>query len=139
MTTGLALTGILQGWYGALLGNYWLNSLAMMTAIAAITGTITGLAALLGPVGIGIGAVLILLVANPISAAALPVEFIVSPWGTVGQWMPPGAAGTLIRKLSYFPDASTTFQWLCLTAWATAGIALTFITRERKSVDLETY
>jgi hypothetical protein len=124
---GLALTGILQGWFGSLQGDYWLNSAAIALALAAIAATITGFAALMGRAGIAVGVVVMLLFANPISAAAVPKEFLLVPWGEVGQWFPPGAAATLIRELSYFPAADTTFPWLVLAAWAAGGILLSII------------
>ncbi|MBT2518630.1 hypothetical protein J7E29_14380 [Streptomyces sp. ISL-90] len=124
---GLALTGILQGWFGALQGDYWLNSAAIALALAAIATTITGLAALMGRAGIAVGAVVMLLFANPISAAAVPKEFLLAPWGEVGQWFPPGAAATLIRELSYFPSADMAFPWLVLAAWAAGGILLSVV------------
>jgi len=68
-----------------------------------------------------------LLFANPISAAAIPKEFIAEPWGEVGQWFPPGAAATLVRDLSYFPAADTTFPWLVLGAWAVGGLLLSVV------------
>jgi hypothetical protein len=126
-TGGLALTGILQGWFGSLQGDYWLNSAAIALALAAIAATITGFAALMGRAGVAVGAVVMLLFANPISAAAVPKEFLAVPWGEIGQWFPPGAAATLLRELSYFPAADTTFPWLVLTAWAAGGILLSVI------------
>jgi hypothetical protein len=124
---GLVLAGILQGMFGALQGSYWVNAAALGLAIAAIASTITGLAGLIGPIGATIGAVFTMFVANPISAAAVPVEFIASPWGAIGQWLPPGAAATLIRNLSYFPDASVTTQWLLLSIWTIIGLGLTLL------------
>lgn len=64
------------------------------------------------------------LFANPISGAALPPEFLVGSWGAIGQWFPPGAGQTLIRTLSYFPDASTTFPWIVLVGWTLLGVVL---------------
>jgi hypothetical protein len=74
-----------------------------------------------------------LLVANPISAAALPKEFLLEPWGAIGQWFPPGAAATLMRELSYFPAADMLFPWLVLTAWAVGGILLSLVGHFRDS------
>lgn len=127
ISAGFVLAGILQGWFGALQGNYFVNAAAIAVSIAAITSTITGLAGLFGTAGAGIGAAFMFLFANPISAAALPVEFIASPWGVIGQYLPPGAAATLIRNLSYFPEANVTGQWLLLTGWSVIGLALTAI------------
>ncbi len=130
---GLVLAGIAQSWFGALQGDYWLNSAAIALALAAIAAPITGLAALMGRPGIAVGAVTMLLIANPISAAALPKEFLLQPWGEIGQWFPPGAAATLIRELSYFPAADMLFPWLVLTAWAVGGILLSLVGHFRES------
>jgi len=115
---GVVLAAILQGWFGALQGDYWLNSAGIALALTAIAAPITGFVALIGRAGIAVGPIVMLLFANPISSAAIPKEFLPVPWGEVGQWFPPGAAATLMRELSYFPAADTTFPWLVLTAWA---------------------
>ncbi len=124
---GLVLSAVLHSWLGVLPAGYWLNAAALALTIAAISATITGLGGLFGAAGVPIGAVLMMLVANPISAATVPVEFLVSPWGAIGQLLPPGAAGTLLRSISYFPDAPTAHLWLTLGCWAAAGLVLTAI------------
>ncbi len=136
-SAGLVLAGVLQGVYSALQGDYWVNALAMGVAIAAISGTITGLGAVFGRIGAGIASAFMILVANPLSAASVPVEFITQPWGVFGQWLPPGAAATLLRDLSYFPSADVGFPWAVLWVWAAIGLGLTFITvrsKDRKAV-----
>lgn len=137
VTGGLVLTGILQGWFGAVQGDYWLNAAAVALALAAIAAPVVGLVALMGRAGIGVGAVLFLLVANPLSAAAVPVEFLLAPWGAIGQWFPPGAAATLLRDLSYFPDAPAAFPWLVLATWAAGGFVLTVLGRSRAAAGAE--
>jgi hypothetical protein len=119
---GLAVTGVLQGWFGILQGDYWINAVAVGLSMLATAAFIVGMNALIGRVGIAVGAVLTVLVGNPLSAAAQPLQFIVGPWGAVGQWFVPGASVTLLRDLSYFPDADSTFAWLVLLGWAVVGI-----------------
>ncbi len=121
---GFAIVGVLQGWFGVLQGSYLANSGAMALAMLAGAGTIVGLASVLGRPGVPIGAVILLLIANPISSAAQPLEFLAAPWGAVGQWFPPGASATLLRDLSYFPAADTAFPWLVLAGWIAAGLLL---------------
>ena len=65
-----------------------------------------------------------------------PAQFLAGPWGAVGQWFVPGAASTLVRSLSYFPDADTAPQWWTLAAWAAGGILLTLIGHFRSSTAL---
>ncbi|KQZ08998.1 hypothetical protein ASD23_11820 [Agromyces sp. Root1464] len=124
---GLVLAGILQGWFGALQGEYLVNAAAIGLALAAIAAPITGFVALIGRAGIAVGPVVMLLFANPISGAAVPKEFYPAPWGDIGQWFPPGAAATLVRELSYFPSADMTFPWLVLGAWAVGGLLLSVV------------
>ena len=63
-----------------------------------------------------------MLIANPIAAAAIPVQFLPEPWGAVGQWFVPGASANLLRSTSYFPEAATAAQWLILGAWIVGGV-----------------
>lgn len=124
---GLALAGIMQGLFGALQGSYLVNSAAIALALLSISGVIVGFVSLFGRAGIAVGPVVYLLIANPISSAAQPYQFLAEPWGAIGQWFPPGAAATLLRELSYFPKADTTFPWLVLGAWALGGLLIALL------------
>ncbi|NHI16082.1 hypothetical protein [Microbacterium excoecariae] len=124
---GLVLTSILQGWIGAIQGDFLINWAAFTLAIGAIAAPIIGSVALLGRAGIAVGPVVMMLFANPISGAALPAQFLPGAWGAVGQWFPPGAAATLLRELSYFPSADMTFSWLVLAGWTLGGILLALV------------
>lgn len=127
VVAGLTVAGIMQGWFGVLQGDYLLNAAVIAAGLLAIGAPIVGFAALIGRPGIALGPVLFLLIANPISSAAQPVEFLPEPWGAVGQWFPPGAGATLLRDASYFPAADTTFPWLVLACWAAGGILLALV------------
>lgn len=124
---GLALTLILQSWFGILQGNFGLNVLAAGLAVASTAALINGFVSLIGPGGIAIGAVLTMFIGNPISSLQQPKEFLAGNWGDIGQYFVPGAAGTLLRDLSYFPDAAITTQWWVLIGWFALGIALILI------------
>ncbi|GAA2224990.1 ABC transporter permease [Herbiconiux moechotypicola] len=121
---GVVVTLIGQAWFGILQGSPVLNALAVAASILAISAFIVGLTAVLGPRGIAIGAVLSLLIGNPISSAAQPWQFLPEPWGAIGQFFPPGAGATLLRDLSYFPSASTLQPWLVLASWIALGVVL---------------
>lgn len=133
---GLALAAILQGLFGALQGDYWLNAAALGLGLLSISGVIVGFVSLLGRPGIAVGPIVYLLIANPISAAAQPLQFLASPWGAVGQWFPPGASATLLRDLSYFPKADVSFPWLVLGAWALGGIVIAIAGHFRNQPDV---
>ncbi|UAJ81597.1 ABC transporter permease [Leifsonia sp. ZF2019] len=119
---GLGVTAVLQGWLGILQGGFLLNSLAVGLSMFATAAFIVGMNALIGRAGIAVGSVLTMLVGNPLSAAAQPLQFMTGPWGEVGQWFVPGASVTLLRDLSYFPDADASGAWLVLLGWAALGL-----------------
>lgn len=123
-TAGLAGSAVLGPWFGILAGNYWMQALGIGAGTLAIGATITGLGSLLGRAGIGMGAVLIVLFANPWGGAMMPTEFLQQPWGTIGSYMPNGTLINLLKSISFFPEASTSAQWWTLAAWMLAGLAM---------------
>ena len=124
---GLALTLVLQTWFGILQGNFGLNVLAAGLAVAATAALINGFVSLIGPGGIAIGAVLTMFIGNPIASLQAPREFLAGAWGDIGQFFVPGASGTLLRDLSYFPDAPMAMQWWALIGWFALGIVLILV------------
>lgn len=118
---------VMQGLYGVFQGNIALNIAAVALSLLGTSSFIVGLNALIGTAGIPIGAVTTMLIANPISAATAPIQFLPGPFGVIGQFFVPGASTTLLRDLSYFPEANTLVPWLVLAAWTLAGMAFTLI------------
>lgn len=88
---------------------------------------IVGCTSLLGRAGIGLSAVETMFVSNPLSGATMPWQFLAAPWGAMGQHMVPGASSSLIRSLSYFPEASTAQQRWMLGVWTLGGMVLALI------------
>lgn len=137
VVAGAALAGILQGWFGVLQGNYLLNASAIALTLFAVSATIVGFASLIGRLGTLVGPVVFLLIANPISSATQPLQFLPEPWGEVGQWFPPGAGATLLRDLSYFPSAAVAFPWLVVAGWSALGVILALIGHFRQGIRVD--
>lgn len=127
VAAGLILAFIMQTWFHYLQGDFWLNALAMGLTMLATSAFIVGCTSLFGRVGMGIGAVVTIFIGTPLSAAAVPWQFLAAPWGAIGQFLVPGASSTLIRTLSYFPDASSAQQWWTLTGWVALGVILALV------------
>ena len=136
VAAGALIVLVMQTWFGVLAGDWLLNTAVVATSVSATGAVVIGMAALIGPPGIGVAAVVTMLIANPIAAAAIPVQFLPEPWGAVGQWFIPGASATLLRTSSYFAEASTTTQWLILAAWILGGVALALIGHRRTAAEL---
>lgn len=133
---GVAIVLVMQTWFGILQGDWLLNATVAGTGVMATAAFIVGMAALVGPAGIGIGAAVTMLIANPIAGAAAPPEFLPEPWGEVGQYFVPGASANLLRSVVYFPEAATLMQWLVLGAWLVGGVLLALIGHRREAAEL---
>ena len=122
---GVAAAAVMQGMFGVLQGDFILTATALTMAMAGTASFVVGMNALIGNPGIAVGSVITTLIGNPLSAATQPLQFLVPPWGEIGQWFVPGATTTLVRDLSYFPDANPTFVWLVLAGWVVVGLIAT--------------
>jgi hypothetical protein len=119
---GVAGAVIAHSWLGILTGNWWAEAGTFGLATLAVSGAVAGLAALLGMVGIGLGASVVMLLGNPFSGAASAPQMLPHPVGVIGQWLPPGAGTSLLRSVSFFDGAQAAGPALTLAWWATLGL-----------------
>jgi hypothetical protein len=85
----------------------------------------------MGAAGVGVGALLLVIVGNPLSGIATSPRLLPGPWGEFGQWLPTGAGGTLVRTAAYFPEASVAFPVWVLLGWAVLGAGAVLIGQHR--------
>ena len=124
ITGGLALAAVLQYWLGSFEGSYLGNAGVIAMSIAAISLTLLGLEWLLGTAGLALGGAVMMLLGNPLSGMTSAPEMLPSGWGALGQLLPPGAAGTALRSVSFFDGAGAGRPLVVLTCWLVAGFAL---------------
>lgn len=132
-----ALFGILDLWFNLTPGPVYLVWPTIALSLAATASVIVGLHSLLGPPGIGVGAILTMFIGNPLAGAQAPKEFLPGPFGEIGQLFVPGATGTLLRDVTYFPEASTLAPWLTLAVWAAVGLSLIVFAHHRNGQGAE--
>lgn len=125
---------LLQTWLGVV-GGDWLAVAAVLGLLSlAISASVAGLASLIGPAGIGLVALLTILVGNALSGVGAAPELLPQPWGAFGQWLPIGAGATLLRSTAWFGGAGgATAAWV-LTGWAVAGLTLVAVAGRRSAV-----
>lgn len=115
-------------WLGVVPG--WDTSVVALGLFAlAASGLVAGLGALLGRPGLGLGALLVFLVGNPLSAVAAAPELLPQPWGEVGQWLPIGAGATLLRSAAFFDWAGSAQALWVLVGTAALGLLFVLIGR----------
>jgi hypothetical protein len=121
---GLTVVACLQFIIGTFAGSFWLTSLAGMFGIAATCFTVLGLRELLGGAGLGVAAVLLILLGNPLSGLSSAPEMLPNPWGHIGQLLPPGATGALMRDVSFFDGHGAIGPVITLACYLLVGSAL---------------
>lgn len=133
---GLLAYAVLTSFVGALVLDWlgvlpaWTSSVVPLGLFAlAAAGLVAGLGSLLGRAGLGLGALLVFLVGNPLSAVAAAPELLPQPWGAVGQWLPIGAGATLLRSAAFFDWAGSTHALWVLIGTAVLGLAFVLIGR----------
>lgn len=127
LTAGTTLAVILDAWYGSTSGAFWPVALGLSLGIAAISLTLLGLEQLAGTAGFAAGAALVMLVGNPLSGMTSAPVMLTPPWGAVGQLLPPGASGTLLRSTAYFDGAGAAGPVTVLAAWVVLGVLLSAV------------
>jgi hypothetical protein len=128
---GLAATGIVQGWLGVVDGNWAANSAVLSLTVLAIASVVAGLEALIGRAGIAVGSATMIVVGNALSAMSSAPEMLPRPVGEIGQLLPPGAGGNLLRSTGFFDGAAAGGHVAVLAGWTLAGLTALLVAAAR--------
>ena len=131
---GMVATAIVQSWLDVVDGDWWANAAGLSLTIAAISAAVAGGKALLGNAGVSLAAMTMMFVGNPFSAVGTAPELLPQPVGGLGQLLPPGAGGNLLRSTGFFDGADAGGHVAVLATWVIGGLALLFVAalRDRK-------
>jgi hypothetical protein len=121
---GLGGAAVQQFWLGVLPGAYLADAGVMALFALAIAATVSGLGAVFDRAGLALGALLVFLVGNALGGMSSAPELLPQPWGAIGQWLPVGAGGTLLRSVAYFDGHGGLAAASALTAYAIVGLLL---------------
>ena len=129
---GITIAALLRYVFGSIDHNVWGVAAGLTLGLLAAGLSMLGLGSLFGRGGLAVGALLALLLGNPLSGLNSAPEMLPSGWGTLGQWLPQGATATLLRSTAFFDGAGATTAIAVLTCWAVAGTALIVIATVRR-------
>jgi hypothetical protein len=132
LLAGLSGALVIQSWLDVVGGHWLANAGVLALTVLAIAATVTGLYALLGERGVLLGALTMVLIGNPFSGVGSAPELLPEPVGGLGQLMPPGAGGNLLRSTGFFDGAATGGHVAVLATWALAGLALLVVADRRR-------
>jgi hypothetical protein len=124
---GATIAALLRFVLGSIDANFW--GVAGGLALGALASGLSmlGLGSLFGRAGLAVGALLALLLGNPLSGLNSAPELLPSGWGALGQWLPQGANATLLRSTAFFGGSGAMMAIVVLAGWAVVGAALIVI------------
>jgi hypothetical protein len=129
---GITIAALLRYVFGSIDQSIWGVAAGLTLGLLAAGLSMLGLGSLFGRTGLAVGALLALLLGNPLSGLNSAPEMLPSGWGTLGQWLPQGATATLLRSTAFFGGAGATTAIAVLTCWAIAGIGLIVLAAVRQ-------
>ena len=121
---GATVAALLRFVLGSIDANFWGVAGGLTLGVLAAGLTLLGLGSLFGRVGLVLGALMALLVGNPLSGLNSAPEMLPAGWGQLGQWLPQGANATLLRSTAFFDGAGGALPIVVLTCWSLLGVAL---------------
>jgi hypothetical protein len=122
---GLALAAVLDYALGTTSeSNFLLVSVSLAAGVLASSLLLIGLNAVAGRWAAGIGALALVLFAAPLSGLSSAPEWLPSPWGAIGQFLPPGADASLLRSFAFFDGKGAAQPGLVLAIWGLVGLFL---------------
>ena len=128
---GVTIAALLRFVLGSIDANFWGVACGLTLGVLASGLSMLGLGSLFGRAGLVAGALIALLLGNPLSGLTSAPELLPSGWGAFGQWLPQGANATLLRSTAFFDGAGATMAIVVLTCWVLAGAALIVIAAAR--------
>ncbi|WP_327169312.1 hypothetical protein [Streptomyces subrutilus] len=128
---GAAVTAVLQFATHSIDGGYAQSALGVILGMAAMSTTLLGLQAFLGMAGFALGGALMMLLGNPLSGLATGPHWLPTGWAALGQLLPPGASGSLLRANAFFDGTGAGLPALVLGAWVAVGIAFALLADRR--------
>lgn len=124
LLAGPTAVGVLHGWLGALGGAWLAESAVVSLGIAAITLGVLGVAAVAGRAGLVLAELTVIVLGNPLSAAAGAPALLPDGWRELGQALPPGAVVAALRSVSGFDGTGAAGPLTVLVLWVTGGLLL---------------
>ena len=128
---GLTATAIIHSWLDVIGGDWLVNAGALSLTVLSVAAIVAGLESLLGKAGAALAALTMVLIANPFSGVATGPEMLPTAAGWLGQLLPAGAGGNLVRSTGLFDGAGAGGHVAVLSMWAVTGLALLFVSAAR--------
>lgn len=128
----LMVASILRYLFSSIDQNFWGVTGGLFLGALAMSLSVLGLGSIFGKAGLAIGAIIAMLLGNPLSGLSSAPEMLPRGWGAFGQFLPQGANATLLRSTAYFDGAGAGSAIIVLSCWALAGAVMIVVAGLRR-------
>jgi hypothetical protein len=109
---------------GALDGAFWAVAGVASVLALGVAAAVHGLGRSFGVAGIGLGALVLLLLGQASSGGAVTPLLVPEFFGTVAPYLPTGAGVTMVRNVVYFDGVAIVQPLLVMAGWLLVGLGL---------------
>jgi hypothetical protein len=102
----------------------WLAMSVVTVLSFAVAVVVAGLARLLGPAGVALGALVVVFLGLVSSGGPLGTAFLPDAYQAIAPWLPPAPAAEALRGALFFGGAGIAAPVLLVAGWAIVGVAL---------------
>jgi hypothetical protein len=121
---GLAGMGAVAWITGSFSSGFWAASALAALASAAVGAVVAGSARLLGVAGVGLAALVVILLGLVSSGGPAGSEFLPDLYRSLGAWLPAAPLYSALRGALYFDGAGVAGPVSVLTGWLIIGLLL---------------
>ncbi|MFI6481629.1 hypothetical protein ACIBH1_27120 [Nonomuraea sp. NPDC050663] len=137
LVAGTAIAWLAHSVFEVLPNDLW-NLAAVSSALVLTVALVgSGMVRLLGPGGVGVVALLFLVIGLPASGGPLGARYIPEWYAAIGHYLPVGPGAEAIRNTVFFDGAALGGPLLVLGAWALVGLALLALPGRRRTESAE--
>lgn len=124
VASGVVVVLIMQTWLDGLTGDWFANAGVLALVTASIASVVCGLASLFRQAGVAMATLLFMLVGNPASGMTSSPDLLPQWFAAIGQLLPLGAGGQLLRSVAFFDGNALGGPLAVLLVWLGAGLVL---------------
>jgi hypothetical protein len=127
VTVGATAAVIANSWLGMLTGSVVAGAAVVALVVLAVSAAVCGLGTLLRHKGVGLAALVLMLLGNAWSGVSSAPELLPGAVSVTGRLLPPGAGAAALRDTAFFDGHGAGGPLEILAAWAVLGIVLTAV------------
>ncbi|MBY8880560.1 ABC transporter permease [Actinacidiphila acidipaludis] len=121
---GVIAAAVGNSWLGVLHGGFAADGGVVALMVLAVSATVCGMGSVLGHKGMGLSALVVMMLGNAWSGVSSAHELLPGAVAAPGALLPPGAGADALRDTAFFHGHAAGGPLVTLAVWAACGLGL---------------